>query len=290
MKEKIFDTGKAKLNYAEGPNTGPSITFLHGLTDNWLYFLPILPFITQRWHTYALDFRGHGKSSRSPPYRYIDHIKDTISFLEHTGNKNVLFGSSMGGMISLMVAAKRPDLIKGVIFGDSSIRPIRTLDVMRNYHSYWKGWRELAGYKGPYEKLIQLVSDMPVDIPGQNKKSYGENLDIISLMNKANFLRHLDPRVLDDWVLGGTDDTAFERVVTGFDEKLLAEIQCPVLLIQGNPKKGGIFTDDAVQYALNKIPKSYHVYIEEYDHNLGLYDWNTAKLLQSTNVFLETLR
>ena len=290
MKERLFDTGEAQLNYAEGPDNGPPITFLHGLTDNWLYFLPILPFISQRWHTYALDFRGHGKSSHSPPYRYIDHINDTISFLEHTGEKNVLFGSSMGGMISLMVAAKRPDIVKGIIFGDSSIRPIRTLDVMRNYHSYWKGWRELAAYEGPFERLLQLVADMPVNVPGQDKATYGENLHIISLMNKANYLQRLDPQVLDDWTLGGKDDAAFKRVVTGFNEKLLANIQCPVLLIQGNPEKGGIFTDDAVKFALDTIPKAYHVYIEEYDHNLGLYDWDTGKLLQSTMVFLETLR
>ena len=109
-------------------------------------------------------------------------------------------------------------------------------------------------------------------------------------MNKANYLRYLDPQFLDDWELGGTEKAAFQRVITGFNEELLTEILCPVLLIQGNPEKGGIFTDDAVKFALSRIPKSYHVYIEEYDHNLGLYDWKTDKLLQSVNVFLETLR
>lgn len=89
-----------------------------------------------RWHIYALDFRGHGKSSRSPPYRYKDHISDTIAFVERNmKEKTVLFGSSLGGMISLMVAAKRPDIVKAVIFGDANIRSTNVHETMVNYHS-----------------------------------------------------------------------------------------------------------------------------------------------------------
>lgn len=288
--EKSFNTGEATLNFAEYENTGSPFVFLHGLTDRWQFFLPIIPFISLRWHIYAVDFRGHGKSSRTPPYRYLDYINDTIIFLERNiGKESVLFGSSMGGMVALMVAAKRPNLVKALIFGDSSIKTDRTRRVMIDYHSYWKGWRELAGYSGSFEELVELVSKMPVDVPGQRKKTYGEGLDAIFLMNKANYLRHLDPRVLDDWVNGDKDTEAFKRVIKGYDEKLLSEINCPVLLIQGNPNKGGIFTDEAVEFAKLKIQKTYHIYIETYDHNLGLYDWNTDKLLQSLNVFLETL-
>ena len=153
--EKSFDTGEAVLNYAEGLESGPPLLCLHGLTDRWQYFLPILPTLSARWHTYALDFRGHGRSSRTPPYRYADHISDTISFLEkRVLEKAVIFGSSMGGMISLMVAAERPDLVEAVIFGDASIKVKHIREVMTDYHSYWRGWKGLAGL-GPYRGLCQ---------------------------------------------------------------------------------------------------------------------------------------
>ncbi len=38
--EKSFDTGEVVLNYAEGPDNGPPILFIHGITSNWLNFLP----------------------------------------------------------------------------------------------------------------------------------------------------------------------------------------------------------------------------------------------------------
>jgi hypothetical protein len=42
-----------------------------------------------------------------------------------------------------------------------------------------------------------------------------------------------------------------------------------------------------VIYAKTNIRDNYHIYIPEYDHNLGLYGWDTGKLLQAVNVFLE---
>ena len=60
--ERRFDTGEVVLNYAKGPNNGPPILLIHGITSNWRNFLPIMPSITMRWHVYAIDLRGHGKS------------------------------------------------------------------------------------------------------------------------------------------------------------------------------------------------------------------------------------
>lgn len=289
--EKSFDTGEVVLNYAEGQDNGPPIVCLHGLTDRWQYFLPILPIVSMRWHTYALDFRGHGKSSRTPPYRYIDHISDTIAFLENrVQERAVLFGSSMGGMISLMVAANRPDLVKAVIFGDASIKAEHVREVMVNFHSYWEGWKKLAGHEGPIEDLVKAVADMPVDVPGQGKSRYGEGLDFTALLNKANYLRHLDPEVLSDWARGMDDVEAYENVTQGYDEERLRDISCPVIILQGNVRKGAIMSDEEVEYALSLMPHASHVYLEEYGHNLGLYSWNIDRLQQVVMTFLESLR
>ena len=291
LEEKTFDKGEAQLNYAEGPASGTPLVCLHGLTDRWQYFLPILPNLAMRWHTYALDFRGHGGSSRSPPYRYTDHISDTIAFLEGVVKERaVIFGSSMGGMISLIVAGKRPDLVKAVIFGDASIKVEHVREVMTQYHSYWEGWRELASYDLPMDELVRAVAEMPVSVPGQGKSTYGEGLDYTALLNKAIYLRHLDPEVLTDWANGAQDVGAYENVTKGYDEELLKEVSCPVIILQGNKEKGAIMSDAEVDYALTLMPHARHVYLEEYGHNLGLYAWDVGRLLQVVNTFLESIR
>jgi len=64
FKERTFDTGEVILNYAEGPASGPPLVLLHGFTGRWQGFLPLLPALSLRWHVYAPDYRGHGKSGR----------------------------------------------------------------------------------------------------------------------------------------------------------------------------------------------------------------------------------
>ncbi len=189
-----------------------------------------------------------------------------------------------------MVAGNRADLVRAILFGDASINVKNVQTVMTNYHSYWAGWRELAAFEGPMSELVKAVADMPVDVPGQGKSTYGEGLDTTSIINKANYLRHLDPAVLDDWANGSEDPKAYENVTQGHDQELLRNIKCPVLFLQANPALGGIMPDEEVKRALTMIPHAYHVYFKEYGHNLGLYSWNTGPLLQAVNTFLESLR
>src|SRR4030042_967129 len=143
IKEKTYTRGSLALNYAEGPPSGPPILFLHGLTDRWQFFQPVFPFLSQRWHVYALDFRGHGASGHEPPYRYLDHINDVVGFIEDVvGEKVVLYAASL-------------------------------------------------------DRLVQSVSDMPISIPWRKPGKYGDGLDYISVLNKALYLRSLDPAVLE---------------------------------------------------------------------------------------------
>ena len=289
--EKIFEHGDTRLNYAEGPDAGPPILLLHGLSDRWQFFQPIMPSLTQRWHVYALDFRGHGASSHSPPYRYIDHINDTIAFIEHViSEKTNIFASSLGGMISLMVAARRPDLVKSLVFGDANIKLEKVHGVMRDYHTFWSGWEKLASHPADFDEYVQMVANMPIDIPWREPGKYGDGQDYITLVNKAMNLRNLDPAVLTPWANGGSDDEAFKEVTDGYDSEEIKNIQCPVLFIQANMDKGGIFADDEVEYALERIPHAKHIYMPMYGHNLGCYSWETGNLLRVLHTYLDAHR
>jgi len=155
LTEKTYQKDELTLNYAEGPDAGPPILFLHGLNDRWQFFQPLMPWLSQRYHVYALDFRGHGTSSHTPPYRYIDHINDTIEFIkEIIGEKTTIYGTALGGMVSLMVAAKRPDLIKALIFGDANIKIEKVRKVMTDYHTFWSGWMKLANKQAPLNQFV----------------------------------------------------------------------------------------------------------------------------------------
>ena len=287
LTEKSYSKDDLSLNYAEGPDGGPPVLFLHGLTDRWQFFLPVMPAMTQSWHVYALDFRGHGASSHTPPYRYLDHINDTISFIEDVIGEPVhLYGTALGGMAALMVAARRPDLVKSLVFGDANIKLEYVRKVIVDYHTFWSGWHKLASDPEGLDEYVKMVGDMPINIPWREPGTYGDGLDYVSVLNKALYLKNLDPEVLRPWSESAEDDEAFRTLSTGYAEDEIRDIQCPVLFIQANMEKGGILADDEVEFALERVKRAKHIYLPMYGHNLGCYSWETGALLRVVNTFL----
>src|SRR6266567_3422376 len=106
-----------ELNYAEGASSGPPLVLLHGGSARWQSVLPLLPELSQHWHIYAPDLRGHGKSGSVPGgYRLLDYTADIEAFLKQVVKEPaVLFGHSLGGHIAIMVAAWYPHRIRALI-------------------------------------------------------------------------------------------------------------------------------------------------------------------------------
>jgi len=122
MIEAKFDTGEVILNYAQGPNAGPALVLLHGGSANWQYFEGLLPDLAQRWHVFAPDLRGHGRSGRTVGhYTLRDYADDVTAFLQRVSGPASLFGHSLGGMVALMAADQCPDWVNAVVVGDSPL-------------------------------------------------------------------------------------------------------------------------------------------------------------------------
>ncbi len=79
--EQIFDTGKVRLNYAKTADTGPPLVLLHGLGRRWQVFLSLIPSLAPRWHIYAPDLRGHGRSMHvTRGYRVSQYADDIVEW------------------------------------------------------------------------------------------------------------------------------------------------------------------------------------------------------------------
>ena len=191
--EKSFDTGEVVLNYAEGPNNGPPLLLIHGWTDRWQDFLPIIPTLSMRWHIYALDFRGHGKSGRTQgKYRPEDIVEDIVVFLQDMVEEPaVLFGHSAGGVAALMLGVQLSEKVRAIIVGDSPIDLGSHIDQMskEEMKHYWANLRDLLGR--PMEELMSALA---------------ERYDISRLRYSAKTLSQVDPEVLDFHAEGRTQE------------------------------------------------------------------------------------
>jgi pimeloyl-ACP methyl ester carboxylesterase len=287
LKEQAFDTGEVTLNYAEGPASGPPLVLLHGFTRRWQDFLPLVPVLSLRWHVYAPDLRGHGKSGRVPGrYEAGDFVSDVAAFLSGVVKvPAVLFGHSLGAQFALEIAAWEPDAVRAVIVGDIPLST-ETWAAQPTHLEYLARMRELAGWEGSIRGLADILAKVPV--PGLEPATiFGEWPAMISveLREWARDLSRLDPDVLELHAEGRRDE-----FMAAFDfENTLRAISCPVLLLQGEPSRGGMMTDADVEYALDRLPEAYHVQIANVDHGLGIDLWEVAPVLRAVVAFLESL-
>jgi len=125
---------------AGGPARLPVIC-IHGLTRNASDFDELAPLIAALGRrVLALDVRGRGDSQRDPnPDNYASGVYagDVARLAADLGIARAVFiGTSMGGLITMTLAAKRLDLIAAAVLND--IGPVISE----------KGLARIAGYSG----------------------------------------------------------------------------------------------------------------------------------------------
>ena len=280
--EKRFDTGEVVLNYAEGPDNGPPILLIHGITGNWRGFLPIMPSLTMRWHVFAMDLRGHGKSEhKTSHYTLKDYVRDINSFIENVINQPIiLFGHSLGGMIATMHAANNPN-ITAVVIGDSPPNYDHSLsDDISERMSYWRQAKRIANTGTTVSEIMQTLKDEVVmwgNVPIE---------DPILLRHMAINWSRMDPDILTKMI---ESKEANMEMFGGYDTGLLfPKLKCPVLLLRGNPKLGGSIMDNKVKKAKELIPDLTYVYVPDIGH--ALFPVGAEPVLSKLTIFLESLR
>jgi pimeloyl-ACP methyl ester carboxylesterase len=286
MEEHVFDTGTVRLNYAEGPASGPPMVLLHGGSARWQAALPLIPDLEADWHVYAPDLRGHGGSGWTPgQYKIEDYAADVAAFLAGVVRAPaVLFGHSLGGQVAIMVAAQHPALVRALILADPPFdRAVLRAHIQSN-RPMTERWRDLAGPRRSVAEIVAALQQSPVVAPGAMEarlavEVFGADHPWFPWM--AENLHHNDPDML-------TAVIEFDAMHAAFDtEQLFPQITCPVLILQADPQAGGALSDAEVTRALALLPQATHVQITGVSH--VLHNERKEPVLAAMRPFLAAL-
>ena len=109
--------GHPTWTYVSKRKKKPSLVLLHGgMSSSGSLLRNLAPHFDKNYRVAAFDRRGHGRTADTDaPFRYEDMADETIAFLEHLGGKHYVVGHSDGGNVALIVAMRRPDLLKRVV-------------------------------------------------------------------------------------------------------------------------------------------------------------------------------
>jgi pimeloyl-ACP methyl ester carboxylesterase len=115
----FYTVNGQQIHVHEEGKPGRQVALLiHGWSSSWYAMSPLLPLFKRRFQTIAVDLPGYGQSPLSPQRASMAHYADLLAELIRQVNPKmpaVLVGHSMGGMISLTLTLRHPELVERLI-------------------------------------------------------------------------------------------------------------------------------------------------------------------------------
>jgi pimeloyl-ACP methyl ester carboxylesterase len=205
-----------------------------GVTLMWQAMGEIIPGLAETAHIYACDLRGQGRSDWAESgYRAGDYVDDIAAFVGAVSKAGtVLIGYSLGGLVVFGVAARRPDLVAGVIAIDP---PLILRDSGFGATAYseshdWIRWVDdlVGGRLTPAEAMARHMAMNPGTGEAEARQAMAD-------------MATVDPRATTA-LIGG-------QLYEGFDiEDTLDRVSCPTLVLAGNLELGSLVRDEDLEF------------------------------------------
>ena len=130
--DELIEMRGLRFHYRDWQSTregAPTLILLHGYTGHARSWDAFAEAMTDRYRVIALDQRGHGGSdwASADAYGIEDMADDLRSFVKALGLKDFsLLGLSMGGMVTIEYAGRRPAELATAVIVDIGPELVRT--------------------------------------------------------------------------------------------------------------------------------------------------------------------
>lgn len=135
------------------PSDGPGILMMHGLTRNSADFETLASHLAGRFKLVVPDQRGRGLSDYDPEpvnYQPAVYSADMLGLIDQLGlERPILIGTSMGGLMAMIMATMRPGGFRGLVLND--IGPVVEQAGLDRIASYVGSARQIDSWEGAAE-------------------------------------------------------------------------------------------------------------------------------------------
>jgi pimeloyl-ACP methyl ester carboxylesterase len=130
-----------------GADGAPVVLLIHGLTDSLESFAGMVEELTPEHTVLTYDRRGWGRSRDDPPPTSLaDHAQDAIDVL--AGRRGTVVGHSYGGVVALMAAVQRPDLVASLAVFEPTVP----------FTDWWPDYDEMMRRSADLKPMMQRWS------------------------------------------------------------------------------------------------------------------------------------
>ncbi len=112
--------GRLDVRYVR-KGQGPTIILIHGLASSIYTWSDVIGPLAEKFDVIALDLPGFGASSQPSDLTFDDYPATVIGLMDALGvTRAHLAGNSLGGAISLLLAARTPERVDRLVVLDSA--------------------------------------------------------------------------------------------------------------------------------------------------------------------------
>lgn len=187
------ESSASPLHLLDFGGAGQPLVMVHGLGGSALNWMAVAPRFAERHRVLAVDLPGFGSSS---PEGWRDASVQTSAravraLLERELRQPaILMGNSMGGLVSLLVAAQAPEQVSGLVLVDPS-QPLKLgmpidWEVTRRFATYalpvlgsrhMRSWGRARGAAGIVEDMLTLCCVDVARIPREVYDAHVRHLE-----------------------------------------------------------------------------------------------------------------
>jgi len=114
----VYTVGEQRIHVREeSPHRKTVALLIHGWSSSWYALSPLMPQLRERYRCLAVDLPGYGESPPGSQRATMAGYADLLAGLSRqvTDQPVVLVGHSMGGMISLTMALRHPEVVERMV-------------------------------------------------------------------------------------------------------------------------------------------------------------------------------
>lgn len=208
--EGFVEANGVKFHYLE-EGSGPPLVLIHGGSLSVKSWQWLIPEAAKKFHVYAYDSRGHG-GTENPDGRFSYGLlaNDAAALIAALKlDRPLVVGYSDGGITALMLAFKKPELMRAVVVGGA------TNKIAANPH-YFEGLRTFYG-----SDTVSMISDAELDALATSHPQMVERYQQIHVREgNPTYWRDLLKQVWSTWTTPLT-----------FSGEQLKAIKAPMLIL-----------------------------------------------------------
>lgn len=221
--------------YQSAGTEGPAVLLIHGFGASWIHWRKNIPLLSQSCQVYALDLLGFGGSAKPTPGDPLPYTFETWSqqirdfCREVIGQPVFLVGNSIGCVAIMQAAVDEPDMSRGTVLINCSIRMLhdRRLKLLPWYRRLGAPiLQKILSVRWLGHRFFNLVA-RPKTVRNILQQAYAQPEAVTDELVHLLMSPAADAGAADVFL-------AFTRYSQGpLPEELLAQLTCPTLILWG---------------------------------------------------------